>query len=78
VAQHPNVRMVSCGHVHRAVQARWAGTLAGICPAVAWALPLDLSPAARPRLEPQHPGFQLHLWSPDLGLVTHTEYLEDG
>jgi Icc protein len=78
VAQYPNVLTVSCGHVHRTVRTAWAGTIAGICPAVCWAVPLDFSPAGRPRLEPQHPGFQLHLWRPDLGLVTHSEYLEDG
>jgi 3',5'-cyclic AMP phosphodiesterase CpdA len=77
VGEHQNVLMVSCGHVHRAVRTTWAGIAAGICPAVCWAVPLDLSPEGRPRLEPQRPGFQLHLWNGD-GLVTHTEYLAEG
>jgi 3',5'-cyclic AMP phosphodiesterase CpdA len=74
VAAHGNVLMVSCGHVHRTIATTWAGTVAGVCPAVAWAVPLDLAPHAPPRLEPQRPGFQLHLWTGD-ALVTHTEYL---
>lgn len=75
VARHPNVLRVACGHVHRPIEAAWAGTRAGVCPGVAWAVPLDLAPGGRPRLVRQAPGFQLHLWRPELGLVTHTEYL---
>lgn len=77
VARHPNVLRVAAGHVHRAVHTGFAGTIASICPAVAWAIPLDFAPDARPRLEPQNPGFQLHRWTPGAGLVTHTEYLTD-
>jgi Icc protein len=77
VARHPNVLRVAAGHVHRAVHTGFAGTIASICPSVAWAIPLDLVPDARPRLEPQSPGFQLHRWQPDAGLVTHTEFLDD-
>ena len=75
LAQYANVVAVACGHVHRAVATAWAGTSGIICPGVAWAVPLDLSPGGRPRLERQAPGFQLHLWEPSRGLVTHTEYL---
>ncbi len=74
VAAHSNVRLVSAGHVHRAVVRPWAGTIAGICPPVAWATPLDLAPDAIPRPEAQNPGFQLHRWTGD-GFVTHTEFL---
>jgi 3',5'-cyclic AMP phosphodiesterase CpdA len=77
VARHRNVLRIAAGHVHRAVHTGFAGTIASICPAVAWATPLDFAPDARPRLEPQTPGFQLHRWTPDDGLVTHTEYLDD-
>ncbi|HPG23038.1 MAG TPA: phosphodiesterase [Amaricoccus sp.] len=75
VAGHPRIAGVLCGHVHRAVQRAWAGTIGMICPGVAWEVPLDLSPAGRPRLVPQNPGWQLHVWSPEGGLVSHTEYL---
>lgn len=74
VARHPNVRLVGAGHVHRAIHRPWAGTVASVCPAVAWAVPLDLAADARPRLEAQNPGFQLHLWTGD-GFVTQTEFL---
>ena len=74
VAANPQVRLVGAGHVHRAVVTPWAGTVASICPSVAWATPLDLSPDAPPRVEPQNPAFQLHLWTGN-GFVSHTEFL---
>lgn len=77
VARHPQVLRLSCGHVHRAVEVRFGGNSAGTCPSVASMVPLDLAPGAPPRLLPQAPGFQLHVWSEAGGLVTHTEYLAD-
>jgi 3',5'-cyclic AMP phosphodiesterase CpdA len=32
VRRHPNVERVLCGHVHRPIQIRWAGTLASVAP----------------------------------------------
>lgn len=66
---------VSCGHVHRTAQIGWAGTIGNVCPSVAWELPLGLREDEAPRLAPQDPGFQLHVYDPEIGLVTHTEYV---
>ena len=74
VSRHPEILRVSCGHVHRAVETVWAGVRAGVCPAVAWQVPL-FPPKARRGLAPQAPAFQLHLWTEATGLVTHTEVL---
>ncbi len=71
----PNVARVACGHVHRAVEAPFGGTRCGVCPSVAWAVPL-FEPAIRAPLVRQAPAFQLHALLPD-GLVTHTEFLRD-
>lgn len=75
VAGHGAVAGVCAGHVHRAVQTAWAGTTASICPSVAYQVPLDLAPDAPETLAFQRPGFQLHAWDPDRGLITHTEFL---
>jgi len=75
IAAHPDVVGVLCGHVHRPVQRTWANTIGMICPGVAWQVPLDISPTGRPRLEPQNPGWALHFWTSEEGLVSHTEYL---
>jgi 3',5'-cyclic AMP phosphodiesterase CpdA len=72
VARHPQVERVVAGHLHRAIQFRWHGTLASTAPSTAHQVVLDFredGPAAW-ALEP--PGFQLHVWRADTGLVTHT------
>jgi 3',5'-cyclic-AMP phosphodiesterase len=73
---HPQVLAVLCGHMHRAARVAWAGTTGGVCPAVAWEIPLDLAPGAVPYLVPQSPAFQLHVVDPELGLVSHTQYVK--
>ncbi|PZQ47119.1 MAG: phosphodiesterase [Rhodovulum sulfidophilum] len=75
VAEFPNILRICCGHVHRVVETRFAGTACGICPSVAWAVPL-FEPAVRAPLVRQAPAFQLHLLT-DTGLVTHTEFLAE-
>lgn len=75
IREHPQVRAVSAGHVHRAAHRFWAGTEGNVCPAVTQEVAFDLVPDGVPRLEPQNPGFQIHDWSRETGLVTHTQFL---
>jgi 3',5'-cyclic-AMP phosphodiesterase len=75
VAHHRQIERIMCGHVHRSIQARFAGTIASVAPSTAHQVSLDLE-AAKPgtfTLEP--PGYQLHLWRPEIGLVTHTAFI---
>jgi 3',5'-cyclic-AMP phosphodiesterase len=74
IGRHPQVERVLCGHVHRAVQCRWAGTIAQICPNVAHAVQLTLAGApARWVLEP--PAVLLHEWRDGRGLVSHVDFI---
>lgn len=67
---------VACGHGHLAIDRAWAGAPASVCPAVSWEAALD-TPLERPfRLMPQRPGFRLHDWRPELGLVSTAVFLE--
>jgi 3',5'-cyclic-AMP phosphodiesterase len=75
VRRHPQVLGVTCGHVHRAVATVWAGRAATVAPAVAWEVPPNFSHNGPTGLVPQAPGFLLHLWTPEAGLVTHAEVL---
>jgi hypothetical protein len=45
VARHPNVERVICGHLHRAIEVRFGGTIASTCPAPAHQVCLE--PRAR-------------------------------
>ena len=70
IFEHPQVERVLCGHVHRPVQTRFAGTIAQIAPGVAHQVKLKLGEGRGPwTMEP--PGFLLHRWSAEDGLVTH-------
>lgn len=77
VARNPQVERISCGHLHRIIQRRFAGTIAGTAPSTAHQFQLNLEPAARLRLMFEPPGYQLHLWRDGDGLVTHTVPLGD-
>jgi 3',5'-cyclic-AMP phosphodiesterase len=72
VARHPQVERILCGHLHRAIDRRFAGTVAGTAPSTAHQLRLDLTSEAPLRFMFEPPGYQLHVWREDSGLVTHT------
>jgi 3',5'-cyclic AMP phosphodiesterase CpdA len=71
IARHPQVERVVCGHVHRSILRRWAGTLAMVVPGAAHAVIGDLRPGARPGWNFEPPAITLHRWHPDDGLVSH-------
>jgi Icc protein len=79
VRAHGNVERVMCGHVHRSVQVRWAGTMASIAPGTAHQATLDLRPVDTLSMKMEPPGIALHQWreGPDGvgGLVTHVSYV---
>ena len=70
VAGNPQIERVLCGHVHRSVTFRFGGTVASICPSTAHQTTLDLSEVA-PTFMLEPPGFQLHAWKQDVGVVSH-------
>jgi 3',5'-cyclic-AMP phosphodiesterase len=76
VARHPQVERILCGHLHRAIDRRLAGTVAGTAPATAHQIRLDLRPDAPLRFIAEPPGYQLHLWQ-EGGLATHTSVFGD-
>ncbi len=72
IARHPQVERILCGHLHRAIDRRFAGTVAGTAPSTAHQIRLNLSAEAPLRFTFEPPGYQLHVWHEDSGLVTHT------
>jgi Icc protein len=62
IAKHPQVERVICGHVHRPVQQRFAGTIAQIAPCIAHQTQLVLGEERGPWIcEP--PAVLLHSWN---------------
>ncbi|MBV9523049.1 MAG: phosphodiesterase [Alphaproteobacteria bacterium] len=77
IARHPQVERVLCGHHHRPIQIRWAGTIGSIAPSTAHQVTLDLRPGAPARFQLEPPSFHLHAWMPGAGIVTHQAYIDE-
>jgi len=75
VRTHGNVERVMCGHVHRPIQVRWAGTLASTAPSTAHQATLDLRPVDTLSMTMEPPGISLHLWRDGTGLITHVSHV---
>lgn len=71
-----NVEAVLCGHVHRSMVRRWAGTVVLACPSTTTQIALRLAPGAEACSYVGPPACLLHLWTSE-GLVTHTSYIGD-
>jgi 3',5'-cyclic AMP phosphodiesterase CpdA len=76
IRRHPQVERIACGHLHRAITRRFAGTVASTSPATAHALALDLPPRNRLAVVMDPPAVTLHLWQGEgAGLVTHLSFV---
>jgi 3',5'-cyclic-AMP phosphodiesterase len=76
IGRHRQVERVLCGHVHRSIQRRFAGTLALSAPSCAHQTELVLGAAPATWLcEP--PAVLLHWWDPAAGLVSHLSMIGD-
>lgn len=62
VAASPSIRLVACGHVHRATTTQWAGRPAMIAPAPAHAVRLDLRAGAPACFDLEPGAALLHRW----------------
>jgi 3',5'-cyclic-AMP phosphodiesterase len=73
VEKHPQVQRIVCGHVHRAIQALFARTLALTCPGAAHQIYFDMADDAPAAFTFEPAGLMLHLWNGH-SLATHTLY----
>ena len=64
VRRHGTVERAVCGHVHRPIQVRWAGTMASIAPSTAHQATLDLHDGAPLTMMMEPPAIALHQWRP--------------
>lgn len=68
--RYPTVERVVCGHIHRAAQRRFGGTIAVTAPSTTTAIALRLGEGAEPASFVETPGMLLHWWDGS-AMVTH-------
>ena len=78
IRRHPQVERIVCGHLHRSITRRFAGTVACTAPATAHQIVLDLGDVPRLATVMEPPACLLHLWLGDGGgLVSHVSVISD-
>ncbi len=77
VGRHGQVERILCGHHHRPIVSRFAGTVLQVVPSVAHQVEFDLSADAPAAFVMEPAAFQLHQWTPEGGLISHGVYVEN-
>jgi 3',5'-cyclic-AMP phosphodiesterase len=77
IGTNSQVERVLCGHHHRPIQIRWAGTIGSVAPSTAHQVTLDLATDAPASFHLEPPAYHLHVWIPGAGLITHHAYIGD-
>lgn len=77
VAKNPQIEHVLCGHHHRSIHIRYAGTICSTGPSVAHQSELNFLSKADGMMMMEPPAFQVHLLIEGQGLVSHTVYVDD-
>jgi len=72
IEKYTNIERVICGHIHMLVHARWRGTVVSTAPSMGMQLVLDLTLEHPSEFTLEAPGYQLHYWTPEKNLITHT------
>jgi len=75
VRSFDNIERVLCGHVHRTMLRRRAGTVVYSCPSSTTEIALRLTPGAAPASCLGRPGCMLHLWNEVRGMVSHASHI---
>lgn len=77
IARHSEIERIVAGHYHRPIVVRWAGTIGFVAPSTAHQVALDLREGVPTRLIEEPPGFALHVYRPDTGIVSHVVPIGD-
>lgn len=73
IRAHPQVRMIVCGHAHRAIATGWGGTTAVVAPSAVYQMPLAFRAGKKYPPISDPPAVALYLWeepSPPLAFVS--------
>ena len=75
--KYTNIERVLCGHIHLPSHVRWRGTVVSAAPSMGMQLGLDLTLKRPSEFFLEAPGYQLHSWTRQKDLVTHTVYVRE-
>ena len=74
-AKYRNIEAIVCGHLHRPIQSRFAGTIAMTCPSTAHQIHFGIGDAAVWGFNFEPPSFLVHWWN-GRSLATHTVQID--
>lgn len=81
IRNHPQVERILCGHLHRPIFRRFAGTIVTACPGIGMQIVLDLRSEAPADFILEPPAVMLHLytrlWDGEPTLLTHISIVEE-
>ena len=77
VEKYPNIERILCGHIHLTTHVCWRGTVISTAASMGLQLLLDLTLKLPSSFYKDAPCYQLHYWSPDLQLISHTVSLHE-
>ena len=77
LASRGQVARILCGHLHRPIQTMLGHIPVSVAPSTCFQIQLKLKDSPGIALTREPPAYQLHLWRPESGLVTHTAYVGD-
>lgn len=77
IDKYTNIERIVCGHIHLQANVRWHGTVVSTAPSTGMELVLDLTLKRESEFILEDPGYQLHFWTPQHDLITHTVYVRE-
>lgn len=76
IRRHPQVRQIVCGHIHRSIHTRWAGTAAAVAPSVVFQMALELRDGAPSAYVLEPPAISLYLWRDGTDPTSYTSLID--
>ncbi len=77
LGRHPHVVRLIAGHIHRLITGMCGTTPTIIGPSACAAFAFDTTPGAALAVSGEPPGIALHLWRPEIGLLSHAVAIGD-
>lgn len=72
ISKYDNIEALLCGHIHLAAHQKWQNTVITTAQSMGLQLVLDLTLDLPSQFNLEPPGYQLHYFTPENNLVSHT------